>query len=431
MKKKFSLVLSIAFLTFLFVQCDLNDDDDIIVLPVGSFTVTIENVSEVFDYFQSGVFNTPVGASDPGPLMPGNSYSFSFYASKGHKLSFATMYVQSNDLFFAPGSDGFDLFDGDTPKTGDITSMVKLWDAGTEVNEEPGTGANQAPRQSGANTGSAENGTVRDIMNVNDGFTYPAVDQTIQVMLDYDGTSMFTVTIENLAGSSSPLAPGVYLVHDAPNALFEEGQNNYGNGLEGVAEDGAADPLGDYFMIKSGYSSPFAPGVFILHAGNSNPLFADGQTDYRNGLEALAEDGNPADLGASLGAYGAVFNTPDGAAGPGPLLPGESYSFSFQAQAGDYLSFATMLVHTNDLFFALDDSGIQLFNGEMPISGDLTSQVYLWDAGTEVNQFPGAGINQPARLNGGDVENGNVMQVNDGFTYPAVSAMIKVTISGS
>ena len=109
-------------------------------------------------------------------------------------------------------------------------------------------------------------------------------------------------------------------------------------------------------------------------------------------------------------------------------MPGESYSFSFEAKGGEYLSFATMLVHTNDLFFAPSRRGIELFNGHMPVEGNITSEIYLWDAGTETNEYPGAGIHQPARLNGGIDENGVVMMVDDGFVYPDTDMVIKVTI---
>jgi hypothetical protein len=53
----------------------------------------------------------------------------------------------------------------------------------------------------------------------------------------------------------------------------------------------------------------------------------------------------------------------------------------------------------------------------------------LFDAGTEVNELPGVGLHQPARLNGGEDENGNVRIVSDGFTYPAVSDVVKITIT--
>ena len=90
------------------------------------------------------------------------------------------MFVQSNDLFYAPGQSGIALWNGDTPISGDITMNIDLWDAGTEANEFPGAGLNQPPRQSGANTGTAENGTVR---LVSDGFTYPATTSAIRVTI--------------------------------------------------------------------------------------------------------------------------------------------------------------------------------------------------------------------------------------------------------
>ena len=76
--------------------------------------------------------------------------------------------------------------------------------------------------------------------------------------------------------------------------------------------------------------------------------------------------------------------------------------------------------------------GIKLFEGSgMPITGDVTSQVMLWDAGTEVNEVPGVGLNQAPRQpapNTGVDENGVVHLVNDGFSYADVSEIIKVTI---
>ena len=110
-------------------------------------------------------------------------------------------------------------------------------------------------------------------------------------------------------------------------------------------------------------------------------------------------------------------------------MPGNSYEFTFDAEEGDYLSFATMLVHTNDLFFSPTDMGIALFSGGTAMSGNITSKVMLYDTGTEVNEQPGVGLHQPARLNGGTDEMGNVMVVNDSFTYPTVANIVKITIT--
>jgi hypothetical protein len=109
---------------------------------------------------QHGVFNTPNAVETPGPIGPGGSYEFTLTAQPGMKLSLITMFGQSNDWFYASEPGGIKLFENGKPISGDITSKFILWDAGTEKNEEPGIGANQAPRQKAPNTGDAENGKV-------------------------------------------------------------------------------------------------------------------------------------------------------------------------------------------------------------------------------------------------------------------------------
>jgi hypothetical protein len=119
--------------------------------------------------FAIGAFNTPVGADAPGPIGPGGAYEFSIEAHSGQYLTFSTMFVQSNDWFFAPGSEGIALFDADgNPISGDISDQIFLWDAGTEADQTPGEGPDQAPRQAGSNTGEDENGTVELVEEFSD-----------------------------------------------------------------------------------------------------------------------------------------------------------------------------------------------------------------------------------------------------------------------
>jgi len=94
------------------------------------------------------------------------------------------MFGQSNDLFLAPGDRGIQLFDskGDV-MSGDITSLVGLWDAGTEVNQEPGLGPDQAPRQKAPNTGVSERKPVQLVNDAKDGFTYPKVSNVLRVTI--------------------------------------------------------------------------------------------------------------------------------------------------------------------------------------------------------------------------------------------------------
>jgi hypothetical protein len=110
-------------------------------------------------------------------FVPGQEFTVS--AKPGDRLSFATMFVQSNDKFYAPEKGGISLFDeGGAAVSGDFTASVRLFDAGTELDEQPGSGAHQAPRQNGPNNGPTETSVVR---NADDGFVYPLVGDVLRI----------------------------------------------------------------------------------------------------------------------------------------------------------------------------------------------------------------------------------------------------------
>jgi hypothetical protein len=415
MKK--AILMSMAACAILLTSCKKDKDDEEISGP-RTFTVTVENNFEAKDYFNSGT---------TGLIMPGMDESITFNAGAGHYLSLGTMFVQSNDLFYATSANGFALYDGDgNATTGDVTGMFDLWDAGTEVNEEPGAGANQPPSQTGPNTGPDENGTVELITNISDGFTYPADEDIIEIMLSHDGGTQFTLTINNVSNGGSlesPLAPGAWAIHGMDQSpLFTEGAAA-SEAIERMAEDGDNAMLDENLSAMSGLVSPFAPGAYYV--GTSNGLFSSG-TESSGPLEALAEDGDPS-------GFTNVFNTPVGGSGAAPIFPGESYSFSFSAEDGDKLSFATMLVQSNDWFIAAN--GMNLYSGGNAVTGDVTSSLKLYDAGTEVDEYAGAGANQAPRQSGADTgadESGNAMEeVEASSNVPSISNMIKVTISAN
>jgi hypothetical protein len=107
--------------------------------------------------------------------------NFTIKAAPGDMLSFATMFGQSNDCFYAPKGDSVALFDqGGKPIMGDRTLDVVLYDAGTEVNQVPGVGPDQGPRQDPSNwrQGELEHATVQP---VRDTFAYPPVGEVIRV----------------------------------------------------------------------------------------------------------------------------------------------------------------------------------------------------------------------------------------------------------
>jgi hypothetical protein len=183
--------------------------------------------------------------------------------------------------------------------------------------------------------------------------------------------------------------------------------------------------------------APNSPGFFLVTRG-STPVFTTGKLDKGKGLEAQAEDGNPDVLAASYRSLkdvlaSGVFNVPVGDAKPGPAPPGKSYQFTFEAGPGARLHFTTMFGQSNDAFFSPGEAGIALFDAKgAAVSGDVTSQVLLWDAGTEVNQEPGVGADQAprqARPNTGASERQPVAPLHDQFTWPAVSQVLRVTIT--
>ena len=468
---------------------DIADVLSVMVTPGADneFEVSIGNISQLPEFSSVGVFNTPDGAAAPGPLAPGSTYTFSVSAAPGSKLSFATMFVQSNDLFYAPGAAGIPLFDADgMPISGDVTDQVMLWDAGTEVNQGPGVGGDQAPRQAGPNTGADEGGMVQ---LVNDGFAYPNIADVLSITITSTSDTEFMVSISNIsadatfllapgvwvvhsedgpiftagqpdrmeglealaedgdpsglaasldvrAGVPVILAPGVWTVHTEDDPLFTAGQPDRGEGLEALAEDGDPSMLAMALEGRTGVPVILAPGVWAVHTEDA-PLFTTGQADRAEGLEALAEDGDPSGLAAALEMdsvdSSGVFNTPTGASDPGTVTSGSSYGFMVNASPGSMLSFATMFVQSNDLFYAPDETGIPLFDmDDMPVTGDVTMQVMLWDAGTEINQRPGVGPDQAPRqagANTGADEGGVVQLVIDGYTYPDVLDAIRVTIN--
>jgi len=454
----------------------------------GTFEVTIKNTGEVTPILKSGAFTPADVVNDNNnipPLEPGEEFEFSFTAgtnelpNTGAAFSFASMFVQSNDAYYATKPGGVSLFDSNGNPIGmnspaDVTSEVRLYDAGTEADQEPGTGGDQAPRQSGFDTGAEENGTIARVEDTDDdaaledsGFEYPAVREGVQVTISSQtdaasGGIKFTVNIENKSdetgtkvnGAPIVLSPGTYAAHfdqtpggsevtypgHAPGASAT-------NGIERIAEDGA--PTGGSSSIPgshvaelqsvTGVTVPLSPGAYAVHS-DAVSFFSNGSAAPA-GLEKIAEDGMPGDRVSTLSGLDAVksagaFNTPDGSDSPGPLTPGNSYTFEVDAEPGDRLSLATMFIQSNDLFYSFDPAGIALYDDSgTPISGDVTDRVGLYDAGTESDEAPGVGLNQAPRqssANTGPSGEGQIAPITNGqkagFSY-AASKVIEVTIT--
>ena len=190
---------------------------------------------------------------------------------------------------------------------------------------------------------------------------------------------------------------------------------------------------------SNGAKVPFAlsPGMFVL-SDKKAPLFTENKPAPK-AIEMLAEDGDPAGLVASLVALHhssnlhGVFDKPLGMMAAGPIRPGDSYEFTVSAVPGMKFFMTQMFGQSNDWFYAPGSNGIALFDAKgAPVSGDITDQFYLWDAGTEKNEEIGIGPNQGPRQKGpntGDDENGVVHRVNDARWTSRNKEYFRVTIT--
>ena len=185
--------------------------------------------------------------------------------------------------------------------------------------------------------------------------------------------------------------------------------------------------------------------VWATHS-EGTPIFAEGEVDRDEGLQALAEDGDGTALASVVSTFSGVNNsgyetaaTGTTAQGSEPVqgaaLPGQAFEFSITTNAlSPYLSFATMVAESNDLFLSPGSGGLKLFDDDgMPIAAtEVTPDVGLWDLGTEANEAPGSGLNQGARqTNPGD---GNPEGVVHLFNYstrslPLAVDLVEVTVS--
>jgi hypothetical protein len=203
-----------------------------------------------------------------------------------------------------------------------------------------------------------------------------------------------------------------------------------------VRIENISTPDGQRASDGTNYSFALSPGMFMLSSKKA-PLFKEGKRASK-GLEMQAEDGDPSGLVKSLemanhssNLHG-VYNTPIGAGMPGPIRPGEAYEFSFEAVPGMTLYLTMMNGQSNDWFYAPDESGIELFhkNGHA-ISGDITGQLILWNAGTEADEELGIGPNQGPRqkaTNTGPEENGVVGRVRQSVYYNKTAQLFRVTL---
>lgn len=396
-------------------------------------TLSIENVLDSRPLVQSGTFQ---GTGTPAVILPGQSVSIKFSAAKGEALSFATMYGWSNDLFFAPSNPGILVYDGaGTPIEGDVSSQIKLWDNGTRINQIPGAGVNHP--------GQADPKNITEVKGSDaQGNTYLTASSLMQAILKYDGNSYFTLTLKNISGrtaNETPFSPGVWSVSYivggnllSPSPLYTEGMTT-ANGLTSIAEMGDNTALSTYVKTKTGIFTPLSPILVVVYNGIDNPIFKTGENDRGEGLKRLAQQGNAADLAAFLKTKPGVKDVYVlAAASSTVLLPvingmaGSSVSQELSVASGDRLAIATMYGFSNDWFFTMSGNGVDATQ-----KGDISSSIKLYDNGTALDQFPGAGITQFNLAGTPLAESKPIAAVpnpNPYTTLPDISDFIKVTL---
>ena len=409
--------LSVFALTSM-ASCDDDDDDNY----VGSTKITIENVTEVKDFVQSGMFSM-TGTAQP-VILPGESVSITFYAGKGQALMFSTMYGYSNDVFFAPENPGINLFDANgNAVTGDVSSQVKLWDNGTRINQAPGSNV--------THPGTAENGNVTMINGIDpQGNTYLQASELMKLTLDYvAASSQFTLTIENISGgkaNETPFSPGVWVVSNkSGNGLVNETpffkkDEKSTEALTALAESGNNQLLGTWASDKTGIITGLSPTVVVVYSGETNPLFQLGEKDKGIGLKELAQKGDGTKLKESLQKMSNVMRVY--VVGSSAAAPGQKMEQVIETFDGYNLAYATMFGYSNDWFYANKET---ISSKER---GDITGKTALYDSGTGVNQYPGAGNSQA--LFGGTpaAESNNITQVGNTYPVPEAAKIIKVTL---
>jgi len=280
-------------------------------------------------------------------------------------------------------------------------------------------------------------------------FVRPPTTDMIRVTLTPEANRTFRLRIANVSDQNTlvtsqgtmaiALMPLEWALHIEPAPLFNPSTGVGVRGLEQLAEDGNPAGLNNTLATTTGISTPISPGVFVLHTVNG-PLFLPGDADRGIGLEALAEDGDHTALvrtltGEPIEAFGS-FDIPDGSTNVGLASRGQAYVITFDAFEDDRLSFATSFGMSNDWFFGTRPEGIRLFlddEDDEPITADVTDLVALYDLGTELDQELAVGADtgtQQLAPNVGAIDPDRAIREIDAAVYPQpVSSHLRVTVT--
>jgi hypothetical protein len=292
-------------------------------------------------------------------IAPGDTVRLKLRAPRAAKyLSVAGMYLESNDTIIGTESaQNLNLLSLAPNEEGTLSGEMALFDVGTEHDGAFHQGVFQPPRQPSADAGSEE-GVISPFTHATRALPRPSdfVDISVE-----QTNGFFDITIDNVSRQQdtamSPIAPVFYAVHGEDYSLFEPG-TSASDGLESLAEDGSP--------VELVQSEPKSPAVLTASA--------EAVTEQPRGVE------------------------------PGPAAPDESYELTVEPnEVFRYLTFATMVLETNDAFISNGPTGVELMDRDgnprssEAITDDLERTLGTYDAGTEANEVPGVGPHQAPR----------------------------------
>lgn len=345
------------------------------------------------------VITAPAGFAGAPVFDPGDraSVTLDLDPSANQYMNFAAMLLPSNDAFLG-NADPVRVFDDNGDFLGPISFVVygsMVYDAGTEANTESDAAFFN---QSGPNTGD----TTTDPIALHPGFNGSLGNPNGSPVVFLGGTSGPGIFFDATAADFT--APGYQIarVTVAPAA------QQYRVSVKNLR------PEGGTFLTPTWVG--FHDGSFDVY---------DRGAPASAGLESIAEDGAVDTLNSEFAAavtdgVQSVALDPPGFAGA-PVIDAGGFTgeavVSLDPGANRYLSYASMVIPSNDAFIA---NGNPLAHAVFDADGNFLAPRFtvsnqgVLDAGTEVNtETEAAFLNQTAP-NTGDDENG-VVELHPGF----------------
>jgi hypothetical protein len=284
-------------------------------------------------------------------------------------FSYGSMILPSNDAFVANGDPmAHALFDAEGEFTGPVSFVVygsEVLDAGTEDNTETDAAfLNQTAPDTGV--------TTSDGVSLHPGFNGSVGNPA--------------ATPVNILGASVP--PGTTI--DAQLGDFTRGVVP----LMRITIQNKLTPVRVTVNNPAAEGGTWLTPVWLGFHDGSFDSFNNGET-ASVGIERMAEDGDFSaladDFAAAAAGMGQVVFNPEGFAGAPLFEPGASTTemVYLDAAVHRYLSYAAMLLPSNDAFIANDHPmAYAIFDDAGHFAGPLDIRLNgtdVWDAGTEAN----------------------------------------------